>query len=1461
MIPLRRFVATATAAGARTGTRFRALRSFVPGIFLASLVVGLAAGVSAAESPSKSAKSLSPIRQRPPAARKTAPVFQSSESAAAPSSQRADEAVGSFKLDGRAILGEPGSSAAAKGKTAKRLPVALPRVTVPLAAGRSVKSRMANKSWEHKFDARDDWALGARAQSTEGGGAGGGNACTDCRAGKIDCGGTVEGTLAPGDCLLGDDTLFDVWVLEITEAVQLTLTLDAGFDSFFFFVDADCFVLATNGNCVAGDPFSGSCLTIPVVPGLYHLVANGFAPTDAGPYTLSVECAEILTCSDCLIGEIGCDTPVDGTLAPPPDDCDRGNGTGLQIRSLTLPEPGRLTITMDSLAFDTFLLLYGADCIVRAANDDRGAGDLNSTLVIDLPAGEYFVGASSFAPAAGSYTLEVGCLLGFDFCTDCVAGDLTCEAPVEGELEKSDCTVAATGAFTDLYTFTATESGRFTFTVSSDVFDPAVTFYAEDCTALAAGDTCGVDLTSACVTVDLEVGTYRVGVSVPAGAGLGVYSLSVECRLGFEFCTDCVTAPIDCDSTLSDTLGDGSCTLGGDGSFIDLYPFTLAADGPVIIELSSFEFDTFVWLYDASCNELALDDDGGIDFNSRLVVELTAGDYVIGVNSFATGEIGVYDLSLSCPDVTLCRECAVGAIACGETIAGALDAASCTLDDGASVELYSFTVDVFSVVDVSVTSAAFDTTLFVLDSFCRSIAENDDCTPDTTDSCLDRLILEPGTYSVGVSSFGAGEAGAYSLAVGCEPFDPCVHCVVGALLCGDTVEGELTADDCPLGDGSVIDVWELTIDELASVSVSLESTAFNTFLFLIDGACQLIGANDDCQNGDPGTSCTTAWLQPGTYFVVANSLEAAQSGAYSVRVECLPTAQVCVDCEVSLIDCDTELTTPFPSAPAGCVGPRGAATDFYSFQLAEDELVTIALSGGFDTFLHVFGSDCVEIAFNDDLPGTLNSGLSLDLAAGTYFIGVSSFLIGALGDATLSVECGEVDVDPICTECVVADVACGETLAGTLPQTACQSVRGVAVDAYRIQIAETSAVTFALTPTDPAQAYDTFLHLFDSTCTQIAFDDDGGPGFDSLLSRNLVPGTYFVGVSGFDAGDFGAFTLEVTCGEFDAFCVDCEVSAIRCGETLTEAFPQTACTSRRTTALDTYRFELRRADEVTINLTAEYDTFLHLFDEDCNEIAFNDDFGGGLDSSLTLALGPGTYYIGASSFAAGVAGELTIDLLCSDVPICEECVVGAIGPGETRDGNLPSSGCTDAGGVSIDLWTLDLAEAFAGTIDLESGAIDPTLTLLDANCEQIAFNDDADPGTLNSRLAVDLAAGTYFLQASSLFADETGAYTLRLSGGGVGPFLRGDFDGNGTLQLTDAVGTFNFLFLGGAGPGCRAAADSSGQALVNLTSGVYTLNFLFLGGPPPVAPFPECDRGSLPSDATLGCEVPRTDCG
>ncbi|SVC84098.1 uncharacterized protein METZ01_LOCUS336952, partial [marine metagenome] len=54
-------------------------------------------------------------------------------------------------------------------------------------------------------------------------------------------------------------------------------------------------------------------------------------------------------------------------------------------------------------------------------------------------------------------------------------------------------------------------------------------------------------------------------------------------------------------------------------------------------------------------------------------------------------------------------------------------------------------------------------------------------------------------------------------------------------------------------------------------------------------------------------------------------------------------------------------------------------------------------------------------------------------------------------------------------------------------------------------------------------------------------------------------------------------------------------------------------------------------------------------------------------------------------------------------------------------------------------------------------------------------------------------------------------------------FRRGDVNIDGSVDVSDALGIFNWLFLGGAGTPCENAADSNKDVSIDLTDGVHIL--------------------------------------
>ncbi len=93
--------------------------------------------------------------------------------------------------------------------------------------------------------------------------------------------------------------------------------------------------------------------------------------------------------------------------------------------------------------------------------------------------------------------------------------------------------------------------------------------------------------------------------------------------------------------------------------------------------------------------------------------------------------------------------------------------------------------------------------------------------------------------------------------------------------------------------------------------------------------------------------------------------------------------------------------------------------------------------------------------------------------------------------------------------------------------------------------------------------------------------------------------------------------------------------------------------------------------------------------------------------------------------------------------------------------------------------------------------------------------------------------------------------TVPPQGSGSASFVRGDSNGDGQLDISDAIVLLGCLFLGSACPGCRDAADSNDDSATDLADALYALGHIFLGSSAPPLPFPAC--GHDPTQDGLDC--------
>jgi hypothetical protein len=108
---------------------------------------------------------------------------------------------------------------------------------------------------------------------------------------------------------------------------------------------------------------------------------------------------------------------------------------------------------------------------------------------------------------------------------------------------------------------------------------------------------------------------------------------------------------------------------------------------------------------------------------------------------------------------------------------------------------------------------------------------------------------------------------------------------VGDIFTGIAVSGTLEAGDPTLADGSYFETWAYTLDGPGFISIDLNSTDFDTYVFLALPDDTIIGENDDCVVDDFTRSCIQNLpAVAGTYYVGVNTFSSGETGDYTAQV-------------------------------------------------------------------------------------------------------------------------------------------------------------------------------------------------------------------------------------------------------------------------------------------------------------------------------------------------------------------------------------------------------------------------------------------------------------------------------------------------------------------------------------------------------------------------------------------------
>ncbi len=529
----------------------------------------------------------------------------------------------------------------------------------------------------------------------------------------------------------------------------------------------------------------------------------------------------------------------------------------------------RIEVSLASDDFDPYLILLAPTGEVLAENDDSGSDDDDSQVAVRLPSnGVYRVLVTSYITGEGAYRVRL---------------DRRLPAPirnrpiefgesVNGEFSESDGTWAVRGTYADGYVFEGESGQTVEVTLSSRDLDSYLVVLGPEGDIIGENDDYGSLLDSR-LTVRLpSAGSYRA-IATTYSLARGDYELTLAARS-----PELVEADVlNYGTTTEGALGESDPERQTASGRVDTYRLEGAAGERVLVAMRSEVVNSLLWLVGPTGEVLARDDDsgGGRDAFLELVLPYS-GTYLISAASTG-GEFGHYELTLESGDEVLARPTPV--IEVGVPLSANLEHG----DDiqpgtGAYRDRYVLQGQAGQSLEIRLDSHEIDP-LLVLIGPAGEVLERDDDSGGGLNARIQTVLDESGQYVLYATSYSPA-TGVYSLHV--EDYQ--AEAVQAVLVAMDSrVDGELEQSDARSARyGTLVDAFDVACRQMETITVSLTSAAFDSYLMIIDPNGETVAQDDDSGTALDARD-TLECMMTGTYRILVTSTHYG-TGAYQLSV-------------------------------------------------------------------------------------------------------------------------------------------------------------------------------------------------------------------------------------------------------------------------------------------------------------------------------------------------------------------------------------------------------------------------------------------------------------------------------------------------------------------------------------------------------------------------------------------------
>ncbi|MBX3429547.1 MAG: caspase family protein [Hyphomonadaceae bacterium] len=346
--------------------------------------------------------------------------------------------------------------------------------------------------------------------------------------------------------------------------------------------------------------------------------------------------------------------------------------------------------------------------------------------------------------------------------------------------------------------------------------------------------------------------------------------------------------------TVSGTLEASETKSDQNNAVADVYQLNGRQGEQYTITLTSDAFDAYLYVRGPGSLSQDNDDDGSGSYNSRVnIIFPENGTAQVYVTSFSRNATGAYNLRVDRigeADSNVANNTAPGQsppIAV-QTLSGELAPGDATLQSGEYLDTYPLQGVAGQQVEISLASQQFDTYVAISGPGGFQQYNDDDTANNTRNSRLVVTLPANGEYTVHVTSYAAGETGAYQLNIGPAQTTTATDALQGGpgqtFAAGQTMNGELAPGDTTLRSGEFIDTYNFQGQAGQRVTIDMRSTALDPYLILLapSGAQE---DNDDISAEDRNARIETTLSETGNYRIGATSYQPGEQGAYVVTLQ------------------------------------------------------------------------------------------------------------------------------------------------------------------------------------------------------------------------------------------------------------------------------------------------------------------------------------------------------------------------------------------------------------------------------------------------------------------------------------------------------------------------------------------------------------------------------------------------